>query len=407
MQADNNTINFLFNKFRSYYEKKFVDSVKEIERREFGIGAFGKKITERHLAFDSSRQFNEFLREEAPFYVSCSAAYYQFPDKRPMETKNYLKSDLVYEFDADDLKTKCKEEHDSWRCIKCGAKGKGAISNCTECGASVISEQWVCNECLEETKKESFKLIELLKEDFDFEEGITVNFSGSKGYHVHVSSEKIFSLSNKARIELVDYLTANSLSLENQGFNLDSMPLQCPKQNERIGLNEKIMKWLAEIIERGEAERIAGIAGISFKAAKDFIKRKQKTLENFDKGVLSPLPKKSKAFWFSLIKQAIEEIKVNLDRQTSIDASKIIRVPDTIHGSTGLLAKSIPLEELKSFDPLKESIIFSSNPTKVFIGEAPKFCLGGEFFGPYDKREEILPEFAAVYLTARGSAAIR
>ena len=50
-----------------------------------------------------------------------------FDQARPMEAKHLLGDDLIYEFDADDIKTPCKLTHDSWKCKSCGEVGKGAV----------------------------------------------------------------------------------------------------------------------------------------------------------------------------------------------------------------------------------------------------------------------------------------
>ncbi|KKW40743.1 MAG: hypothetical protein UY87_C0013G0016 [Candidatus Peribacteria bacterium GW2011_GWC2_54_8] len=62
---------------------------------------------------------------------------------------------------------------------------------------------------------------------------------------------------------------------------------------------------------------------------------------------LSMFGKKSKQFWQLLLEHFVEGQKLFIDRQTSIDLVKIVRVPETLHGGTGLLAKKIQLEGKK------------------------------------------------------------
>jgi len=142
---------------KGFYTKNNVDSVPDISSREFGIGAFGKKISNRHLVFKSDGELNSFLRERTPFYISYSNAHYEFPEARPMEKKSLVGADLIYEFDADDIQTDCKLKHDSWGCKSCGASGKGNLSECPECGLGVNVEEWSCSECIGETKKANKK----------------------------------------------------------------------------------------------------------------------------------------------------------------------------------------------------------------------------------------------------------
>jgi len=405
--AEQKTIDFLRKKFSSFYRENFIDSVPEIERREFGYGEYGKKIIARHYSFGSAKEFNSFLREKTPFYVSYSPAFYDFPDKRPMERKKYLKSDIIYEFDADDLKTECKQKHDSWKCRECKAEGKGLVERCPSCGSATETTEWVCDECLEATKKQTLKLINFLENDFNFTEGISVNFSGGKGYHLHLRSEKIQGLNANARIELVDFLTAQEIDLEQLGFVYSNKKMLCPMESTAFGWSKKILFSLKNMIEKDEAEKIAALGNARVSTIKKILEKKELVLKGMQNGFLFPVTRaddSSKNFWESLLSNLVEKEKLFLDRQTSVDLAKIIRVPNTIHGSTGLTATEFEREKLMKFNPLKESIIFSTNPLKVFVRTAPKFSLGGENFGPFEEQETDLPEFAAIYLMARNSA---
>ena len=397
---------FLQKHFQQYYKQHPV-SVPEIETREFGIGDFGKKINRRHLAFKNNSELNAFLSTFAPFYISYSTALYKKPSLSPMSAKELFSADLVYEFDADDIKTPCKKKHDSWKCSECKAGGKGAIENCTTCGARVSVEQWFCSECLNETKKQVFLLLDFLEKDFGVAEGISINFSGNAGYHVHIRNSSVRELSHNARIEMIDYLTANNLLLENHGFFVEEKRMYCPSPATSVGWSKKIVSGIVEMIEQGKAEEIAAFSHTAVKRAESFLEKKEETLKTIrGKNVLPSFPGK-KDFWVSLAWHIVQKSALKLDRQTSMDMSKIIRIPDTIHGSTGLLAKTVSLEELGAFDPLKDAAVFSGRETvKIFINDSPRFYLAGEWFGPFEQEKAELPLAPAVYLLARSSAVL-
>ncbi|HLD58758.1 MAG TPA: DNA primase small subunit domain-containing protein [archaeon] len=397
---------FLRKHFSEYYKKHPVQEPPEISQREFGIGEFGKKITQRHLVFSSQGEFNSFLQNSVPFFVSYSTALYAKPGARPMQAKEFLAGDIVYEFDADDIKTNCKQLHDSWKCPKCNAEGKGTIDFCTECGSPVRKEQWFCNECLGEAKKQVFELKEFLENDFSFSEGISINFSGSAGYHVHLRGNAIKQLPQTARIELLDYLTGNSLDLESIGFFEKEKALHCPKAGS-LGWPKKILSGLREMIETQPIEKIAAIAGVRLTPnAKNFFEKKQAILQNMEKGVFLPFPgKKSSEFWRVLVNFVFEQKRLDIDRQTSIDLNKIIRVPETLHGGTGFVAKKISFEGLKDFNAFNDALASESSETvKVLIDKAPKFHLGREGFGPFRNSEAELPLNAAVFLLSKQKA---
>ncbi|MCX6802103.1 MAG: hypothetical protein NT067_03225 [Candidatus Diapherotrites archaeon] len=405
---------FLREAFRSYYEKHSL-SIPACSEREFGIGDFGKKIVKRHMEFKGEKELNMFLRKEVPPYISYSAAYYERPSARPMEAKGFLGSDLVYEFDADDIQTKCKEEHDSWQCSdeKCGASGKGKVVECPKCGSGVKVEQWFCSECLGEAKKQALKLLEVVSGELGFDEGISINFSGKAGYHVHIRGEAVRGLPQSARTELIDYLTLNGVDLEAHGFGrLDASALTCPVPLRSVGIAKRFMERLVSFISDWSADKLAVHGNLNRKQSAFLIKNRSVILEKMAHGILFPVdaskPETSRKFWMLLIDEALREesIALNIDRQTSVDIHKILRLPDSIHGGTGLVAKSVSLEEFKRFDPFKDAIAFSNAPVKVFINKAPEFFLGGKKFKAFlDAREE-LPMDAAVFLVAAGKAAL-
>ncbi len=394
---------FLKLKFKEFYKTRFIQEPPSIQFREFGFGLFGQKISQRHLAFQSSEEFNAFLRDETPFFVSYSGAYYKFPSRTPMQKKDYLKADLFYEFDADDLKTKCSEKHNRWKC-KCGEKGQGLIENCFSCGERVLVEEWVCPECLNEVKKQVLRLMNFFENDLNLTQGISLNFSGGKGFHIHVRDESIHSLSSSARIELFDYLTATGLNLFNLGFYKNGKTWVCPKTSQALGWGKRLLNSLKDFFRNCSQEELAVNANITISTAKKILEKKDILLTEIDKGFLFSLPKKTDEFWNSLLNNLIKEIKLDLDRQTSIDLVKILRVPETLHGGTGLIAKNVSLNELKNFNALDQCIAFSSNPLKVFVEDVPEFFIGKKFFGPFTQEEVELPEFAAIYLLAKQKA---
>jgi len=403
---------FLQKHLKQFYLNRKVEGPPDIAAREFGIGSFGQKISKRHLSFNSLQEFNSFLREEAPFFVSYSIALYRFPGKRPMPAKEFLGGDLVYEFDADDLPTGCKQQHDSWKCPKCGKEGRGRQLMCDECGSATNVEEWFCPQCLAEAKRKVFNLLDFLQNDFGFSEGIAINFSGRAGYHVHVRSRAVRQLSPAARIELIDYLTANNLNLFSH-FKKKETFFTCPVLKERSGWPQRILFELIELLEEGDAEKIAVMGNTTISKARKVIKQREIIIKSIRSRQIIPSlfgrvsskeESQSDKFWLSFLNNIVAKL-APIDRQTSTDVSKIVRVPETLHGGTGLIASNVQLDNLKQFDPLKEAIAFGANQTvKVFIIKAPRFHLAGKSFGPFAHQEEELPLHAAVFLLGRNSA---
>lgn len=399
-------LEFLTTRFRDFYKKNPVSDPPDISFREFGAGEFGKKISARHLSFGNFGEFNSFLVNQVPFFVSYSPAYYRFPGNRPMSEKGWLHSDIVYEFDSDDLRTPCQSSHDSWTCKSCNKTGSGSVEACDSCGSQSISvSQWVCEKCLEAVKKKVLRLVESLQSDFGFSEGFSFNFSGSKGFHIHLRSKAVQSLSPKARIELLDYLTGTNLDLQSIGFVEQSNSIRGPPFSQSHGWGNKILSKVNELLEQNDASLLSLAGGNASKASvSKVLSDRDHAWDSISKGVFPGGFSKSALFWKNVLEFAVDELRLPVDRQTSLDKYKIIRVPQTLHGSTGLLAKKLSFNSFSSFDALGECVVFSDQPVKVFVESAPRFSLRAESFGPFDRTETELPEFAAVFLLCRSAA---
>ena len=257
-------LSFLQGKLKEYYSKNRVEAPQEIHAREFGIGDFGKKIAARHMSFETGDELASYLKEVGPPYISCSLSLYKFPAKTPMERKGQYASDLVYEFDADDIPTPCKGKHDSWKCGKCGASGKGASESCHSCLAPVKAVQWFCTECINEAKKQAIKLVSVLEDDFDAGKFISVNFSGNAGFHVHVSGDCFGLLGKDARIELLNYLSMFEFQPKYAGFTVSEDGALAIEGKEVSTMKGQKARYAAEVrkIFMSDVETIAAAGAV-------------------------------------------------------------------------------------------------------------------------------------------------
>jgi DNA primase catalytic subunit len=106
-----------------------------------------------------------------------------------------------------------------------------------------------------------------------------------------------------------------------------------------------------------------------------------------------------------LIEGIIKHLAIHMeaedtDKMVTIDTSRLIRLPDSIHGGSGLLAKTVI--DLEKFDPLTDALAFGKNPMKITIRrKVPVFDLGGEKLGPFEEGVIEVPEYAGMYLLLR------
>jgi len=95
-----------------------------------------------------------------------------------------------------------------------------------------------------------------------------------------------------------------------------------------------------------------------------------------------------------------------IDANVTADTSKLIRMPNSLHGGSGFLAASVP--DLEKFDPMRDAPAFGEEKLKIKATEAIPALRIKEFdFGPLasgDVRE--LAMHSAVYLLCKKAAVL-
>src|SRR5207245_11795920 len=104
--------------------------------------------------------------------------------------------------------------------------------------------------------------------------------------------------------------------------------------------------------------------------------------------------------WKTLVSKAVEKKSARIDTVVTTDIHRLIRMPGTLNGHTGLLAMKVPEERLDEFDPLTEPLAFQGE-MKVKVTDSPGFRLGEERFGPYQAETVLLPSADAMLLLYR------
>ncbi len=376
---------FLKKKFTDYYTKNRVPAPREIERREFGTGTLTDKIKVRHRSFKGERELQDYLRRESPFYISYSVAYYEFPENQPMNTKNRLGADLVFDLD--------------------------------------IAMDFIDSGKLNTVKNEARNLIGFLVSDFGFQKkDIGINFSGNRGYHIHIANDEVRNLSTDERREIVDYVTGN---LDFKGYlKIDGNKIIGPKKGDS-GWAGRIYNGIYDFIKTSGREELMGIKGVGEKKADEIVRSRDRILRWLDPGRYDSLPEiitvekgsfktsdpNVRESWIKganspIVDKIIQERSIktlgvtDTDKMVTIDTSRLIRLPDTLHGGSGL--KAAKVKDLEKFDPLTDAIAFGNEKIKIGLTEKiPEFEMNGQKFGPFSGIVEV-PEYVGIYLLLMG-----
>lgn len=380
------TISVIKKAFREYYfnHSRAIEEPLKMEQREFGYMHFGQAGMLRHLSFKNMKELDAMLVREGPSDVYCSNAYYRFPTQQPMQEKQWLGADLIFDIDGKDLGMPCVPSHSYSVCINCGYVSRPTEQDeerssysCPSCGCKKADHVSIpCSKCMDGSKRQAKRLMDFLLADIGLEHSaINIYFSGNNGFHVHINDDACASLDPQARSDLVGYLSGKGLMLESIGVRKtnteSSFSIKFPKSGLTYG-------WRRRIAEKLKIDMTSAI--------------KLKNIVNQYGGY--------NAFKVELDKLA-KDMGVKLDPQVTTDVHRVFRMPGTLNSKSGLSkAKS---SDLHSFDPFVDACLLGDGNVSVRVKTPVKLKLKRNSFNISKESAEI-PAYAAVYLMCKGLA---
>ncbi len=401
---------FVYSKFYEYYNNPstVLPVPLHVEQREFAYLQFKERFMVRHKRFETIEAFQSVLARNVPSDVYHSCAYYENPDF-DMEKKGWSGSDVVFDIDADHIPTSCGKIHDEWTCQKCQFSGKGITpEECPICGGDKFSAKtWPCDLCIESTRNETAKLIDMLEKDFGFAANeLHVFFSGHRGYHVHVEDEAVRSLDALARKEIVDYVTGLGLAILDREPTEKRGKRKTPDKKFNLhdyGWNRRLKVGMEKFLSNATAEDLKNV-GLRNSA---LLKNKDNVIKRcLNDGRWDSIPGVSVQTWRKLAEHVKDLESANIDTVVTTDIHRLIRMNGTLHGKTGLKKIEFPADQLEDFDPFTQAVAFKKGTAKVLVSDAPEFRLGGETLGPYKNVTVELPVAAAIMLILKGRAEV-
>jgi len=315
--------------FKDYYSRN-KKSIFNIEKREFGIGVWGRKIAKRHMAFFSDQELNAYLSSEPPLFISHSVAYYEFPDATPMEKKNWQGAELVFDLDSPETS----------------------------------------KEAMKIMKEELKKLIEIIKDEFGARD-MLIAFSGNRGYHLHVRDRGFLPMNSDDRKRIIEYVKA-------EGFDHKKMFEIFRKKRKDELLKNPHMVPGPNPNNWGALGRFARKSKEIFSADPLQLSRRlrqEKNLESFlsgiDMGDWGRGHGQNEEGLMQNLGPISEIIKVRCDIDPAVtqDPTKLIRMPGSLHGSTGLEVKILKESEIEGFDPFSDAVVIPDDKIGILLKE--------------------------------------
>lgn len=389
------TLQWVTDVFRAYYAEHPPPPPARFARREFGFLWTGNKFFFRHMGFASREDLHRHLADRGPHHCYYSTAYYKTPSAPTMKEKEWLGADLIFDLDADHL------------------PGGATMS---------FAEQ------LAAVKAQATKLLdEFLLGDFGFHpDHIRIVFSGGRGYHFHVTDPRVLPLDSAARREIVDYLSPNDTikgliqerwiverTLHDGAFAKKVKTIPPAGVGGWPGhLSKVLADYLDELLAKGEEEAMAELCtfkGIGEKKAREAMRWVTPALVARIRGGAGndrfelPPGLQQEALVRALVEKMTVRAEGETDEPVTADIKRLIRLPGSLHGKTGLRVTPMTIDEFRAFEPLRDAVALGDEPVRVVVSKPVEVPLRGEHLTLRPGEQE-LPLSHAMFVVLRRGA---
>lgn len=391
---------FLLKMFRRYYKENEMPMPSRFGRREFGFMYFDRDFMQRHISFSNPTEMRKFMIAQVPKHSYYSTAYYRRPNAPTMEEKGWMGADLIFDLDADHLE-----------------------------GAEDMSY----SQMMDQIKKEMINLLDsFLYNDLGFDEkDVGIYFSGGRGYHAHIELNDVTGLGSHERREIVDFVTSNGLDIDRvfrqenvvrsvvnvkgqERNNISTFRTIPPEDSGgwwlrmRNGLKD-VVNDVCDQDTKNLKRTYPSIKSMSPKTIEsyrdDLIKSRDVIFVN---NRMATLKKGTQDMLIKIMKEDVAyRLSGEVDEPVTADIKRLIRLPGSLHGKTGLKVMPITRDELNGFDPLLDALpeSYTSDPITVNVKRKTDIKINGERFD-LDIGVTEVPEYAAVFLVGRRIADI-
>ena len=388
---------FLLKTFRKYYRANTPFLPDRFTRREFGFMFFDKTFVQRHIGFHSSEELHRFMESQVPSHSYYSTAYYRVPDAPTMDEKGWMGAELIFDLDADHL--------------------EGA-------------DQMSFDDMLAQIKREMISLVDnYLFGDMGFSpEDVYITFSGGRGYHAHVKMPEVLGLGSHERREIVDFVTSRGLNID-WVFAEEARAVGTANVGGRTVANIKRFRTIPPEDSGGWKLRmrnalkdvvndVCDMDVPQIKKTYPSTKKNQSLLRIqedlrksrdviFQNNKMATLNRNTQEL---LVKIMAEDVAIRIsgevDEPVTADIKRLIRLPGSIHGKSGLRVTALSRDELTDFDPMVMAIPkeYSDDPVKITMKRDYEFNMKKQHFKLSGITE--VPEYAAVFLIGKKLADI-
>ncbi|OIR20370.1 MAG: hypothetical protein BEU04_00775 [Marine Group III euryarchaeote CG-Bathy1] len=394
------TQNFLKEKFRNYYSSVKLKTPPRFTSREWGFLGWSGKLMNRHQSFRSKKDLQSYLSKYGPKHAYHSVAYYSIPNAPTMKDKSWQGADLIFDLDADHI-----------------PNAKQVLS----------SDPDGFQKLMKTIQDQTYRLVnDFLLGDMAFDiKDLMITFSGGRGYHVHIRDASVLNLSSSARRDIVDYVTGQGLirtnllkdsshmaNLKSKGIeyskkitisNFSLYDQNAPGWQGHISRHiNDFLNNLSTLDRKSQINNLVAINGITPSMANKIkiSDNSSLTFRNMSRknGELSKAQS-------SLVNMAVQQQSVFPDEPVTGDTHRLIRLPNSLHGGSGMSVVELDLETLKTFIPLEEATVFGDSMINIKALRSSKIKMG-KVYNLKEGEVTSVPEKVGIYFMCRGLASL-
>jgi DNA primase small subunit len=371
------TTEFLRQRFTEYYRKAVLVSPSSLEQREWGFVLFNPGASDmrmrRHVGFASRDELTSYIQNLIPQHTYYSTAYYEKPDAGTMAEKGWCGADLIFDLDADHI-----------------VRGP-------------------YDQMLARVKEETEKLLDMLTVEFGMDKKtIELVFSGGRGYHVHVKDIAFRNWGSAERRELIDYICG--IGIDPAAMLSGKAPSSPCWQNRFRETLLEYLRWLGCLPAEEAMAHLTALDGVGKESATTFLRNREDIISSIESRP-SGMIFKDRVLGI-IVSQQEGEFKKRLlnraalaDEPVTTDTKRLIRMPTSLHGGSGMRVQPLELRDLHDFDPLVDAVVFGTRDVRVNLNFNLKMPMLGSTY-ELQKGISTVPEAVAVFLCARGAAEI-
>lgn len=312
--------------YASFFDIKGLERVidfKTFRTREFGFASSDNKFF-RNISFEDPSALHDFLVDRTPLHAYVGAVYDNPPTRQsPIHTLGWLGHELVFDIDLN--------EYDAVRNYICTCQGADQL----------------CNRCWQLITLAINIIDETLRLDFGMEDIVWV-FSGRRGIHGWVTDSCGFNLTQEQRMSIIDYLTV--IHGEEETARVEDRKDLPEDFRKRVEYN--VFRAFLTDVKRKDLLNV----GLTTSRASNIISLIKHQDGKIDEMVFREfninLARSNK--YDEILRRWVPRI----DHKVTIDTRRLLRLPFSIHGKTGRIARILSTQEILNFNPEQEPSIY-------------------------------------------------